>query len=73
MTTDPMTISQHLEQVLWRVCGLLRARVIICMVGLYVLEHQPAIGQWVVALCGLALGVSAVDAMKGVDNGKPTK
>jgi hypothetical protein len=70
---DTMTVKQHIEQIIWRLTGLLRSRVVICMVGLYVLNNKPEIGQWVVSLCGLALGVSAVDALKGIDNGKSSK
>jgi len=62
-------MNKHLEQILWRLAGLFRTRVIVCMVGLAVMNNQPAIGQWVVAICGLALGVSAIDAWKGGGNG----
>lgn len=66
-------MKHHLETVLWRLTGLLRSRVIICMVGLYVMKQQPTIGQWVVEICGLALGVHAIDAWKGIDNGRAIK
>jgi hypothetical protein len=48
-----------------RLSGLLRTRVLLSCLGLYVMYKQPSIGQWVVAIVGLALGVSAVDAWKG--------
>lgn len=53
--------SLHLE----RLSGLLRTRVILSCIGLYVMYKQPSIGQWVVSIVGLALGVSAIDAFKG--------
>ena len=48
-----------------RLSGLLRTRVLMSCVGLYIMYKQPSIGQWVVAIVGLALGVSAIDAWKG--------
>ena len=63
-------MNEHLKEALWRLTGLLRTRVIICMVGLYIMKSQPAVAEWVVAICGLALGVSAIDSIKGVDNGR---
>jgi len=63
-------MKHHLKEILWRMTGLLRSRVIICMIGLKVMSSQPEIGQWVVAICGMAMGVSAVDAFRGRDNGR---
>lgn len=48
----------------FRLAGLLRTRVILSLIGLYVMTQHPEIAQWVVAICGLALGVSAVDAWR---------
>lgn len=53
--------------------GLLRTRVILSAIGLFVIYKQPSIGQWVVALVGMALGVSAIDAVKGRDYGRNTE
>lgn len=47
-----------------RLSGLLRTRVLLSAAGLFVLYSKPEIGQWVVMLVGLALGVSAIDAIK---------
>lgn len=55
--------------VLHRMAGLLRTRVILAGIGLIVLCKNPEVGQWVVALVGMALGVSAIDAIKGNKNG----
>ena len=55
--------------VLHRLAGLLRTRVILSAAGLFIIYKQPAIGQWVVILVGLALGVSAIDAVKGSGDG----
>lgn len=63
-------MNQHLKEVLWRLTGLLRSRVVICMIGLVVMYHRPSIGQWVVTICGMAMGVSAIDALKGRQSGR---
>lgn len=52
-----------------RLAGLLRTRVILSGIGLIVLCKNPGVGQWVVALVGMALGISAIDAIKGKGNG----
>lgn len=58
-------LSKHLHILLHRVSGLLRTRVIISMIGIYVTYSKPEIGQSICILVGLALGVSAIDALKG--------
>ena len=55
----------NLQILLHRLSGLIRTRVIMACLGLYVMYKQPSIGQWVVAIVGLSLGVSAIDAWKG--------
>lgn len=52
-----------------RLAGLLRTRVLLSGFGLFIIYQRPEIGQWVVILVGLALGVSAIDAIKGIKNG----
>lgn len=52
-----------------RLSGLLRTRVLLSAAGLVIIYLKPEISQWVVTLVGLALGVSAIDAMKGSKNG----
>lgn len=54
----------HLSIILHRLSGLIRTRVILSMIGLFVMYKQPAIAQWVMGIIGLALGVSAIDAYK---------
>jgi hypothetical protein len=56
-----------------RVSGLLRTRVILSIIGLIVMCRNPEIAQWVVAIVGLALGVSAIDAVKDGNRNEPTK
>jgi len=58
-------MNEHIKSTLIRLSGLLRTRVIMSCVGLYVLSEQPEAGQWVAIIVGLALGVSAIDAVKG--------
>ncbi len=64
-------MSEHLNKILHHLTGLVRTRVVICGVGLIVMYNKPIISQSVVALCGLAIGVSAVDAWKGDTRGRP--
>ena len=64
-------MNQNLQILLHRMSGLLRTRVIMACLGLYVMYKQPSIGQWVVAIVGLALGVSAIDAWKGQNPRSP--
>lgn len=52
--------SLHLN----RLSGLIRTRVILSCVGLFVMYKQPQVGHDVVAMVGLALGVSAIDAYR---------
>lgn len=47
-----------------RLSGLLRTRVIMACIGLWVMHEQPCISQWVVAVIALSLGVSAVEAWR---------
>ena len=49
-----------------RLSGLLRTRVLLSLIGLWVMSKHPEIAQWVMGLVGLALGVSAIDAIKEV-------
>ncbi len=50
--------------------GLLRTRVLVSTFGMYLIYREPEIGQWVIILVGMALGVSAIDAVKGANNAK---
>ena len=50
---------------LLRLSGLLRTRVVMSCVGLWVMHEQPCISQWIVAVVGLSLGISAIEAWKG--------
>lgn len=61
--------QSQLHILLHRLSGLLRTRVLLSLIGLYAMYKQPLIAQWVVALVGLALGVSAVDAYKNGTRG----
>lgn len=63
-------MNDHLKLLLIRLSGLLRTRVIMACLGLYVLHAQPEAGQWVAVIVGLSLGVSAIDALREVKNGK---
>jgi hypothetical protein len=63
-------MDEHFKIVLHRLSGLLRTRVIMACLGLYVLNAQPTAGQWVAVIVGLSLGVSAIDALREVKNGK---
>jgi len=47
-----------------RLLGLLRTRVIMACIGLFVMHEQPCISEWVVAVIALSLGVSAIEAWK---------
>ena len=63
-------MNEHVKLIFVRLSGLLRTRVIMACLGLYVLHNQPEAGQWVAVIIGLSLGVSAIDAFKEVRNGK---
>lgn len=63
-------MNEHLKLLLTRLSGLFRTRVIMACLGLYVLNSQPSAGQWVAVIVGLSLGVSAIDALKEVKDGK---
>ena len=54
-----------------RISNLLRGRYIIAIVGMVICIIRPDIAQWVVALAGIASGVSAIDAIqsKGTQGG----
>ncbi len=58
-------MNEHIKSCLHRLSGLLRTRVIMACVGLWVLKEAPQAGQWIAVIVGLSLGVSAIDAMKG--------
>lgn len=60
-------MKEHFSAVLWRLTRLLRARVIICMVGLAVMSYHPDSAQWIVAICGLAIGSSLVGDIRKED------
>lgn len=64
-----MKYELHLGVLLHRLSGLIRTRVVLSLIGLYVLNKQPQAGQYIVTLIGMAMGVSAIDAWKG--KGKP--
>lgn len=59
-------MNEHLKIILVRLSNLLRTRIIMSCIGLWVLNNQPASGQWVAIIVGLALGVSAIEAAKEV-------
>lgn len=56
--------EEHIKTALIHLTGLLRTRVIISMVGMMAMCKHPEIAQWIVSICGLALGVSAIDAFR---------
>lgn len=49
-----------------RLSGLLRTRVILSLIGLWVMSKHPEIAPWVMGVIGMALGVSAIDAVKEI-------
>ena len=55
---------EHKTVILHRFSGLLRTRVILCLIGMFVMYKQPLIAQYITGLIGMALGVSAIDAYK---------
>jgi len=57
-------MNEHVKLMLIRLSGLLRTRVIMSCLGLYVLVRSPEAGEWVAVIVGLALGVSAIDAFR---------
>lgn len=57
-----MNLNLHLKVALLRLTGLLRARVILSLIGMYAMYKQPSVAHWIFSITGLALGVSAVDA-----------
>ncbi len=57
-------LKQHKHILIQRLVGLLRTRVLISMLGVYVTYSKPEIGQSVCILVGMALGVSAIDAFR---------
>ena len=54
-------MNKHVEELLIRLSRLLRARVIVCMIGLYSISKQPTAAEWIAVVCGLAIGVSGVE------------
>lgn len=53
-----------------KITGLLRTRVLLSVFGLILIYNKPNIAQWAVAILGMAMGVSAVDAWKGNRDGR---
>lgn len=64
-------VRLYLHKAVFHLTGLLRTRVIICVLGMVLVENRPSAGQWIVSLCGMAVGVSAIDAWKGAEHGRP--
>ena len=58
-------MKPHLSALLHRLSGLVRTRVILSMIGLYAMTKTPEISHDVVVIVGLALGISAIDSIKG--------
>lgn len=58
-----------MKKSLYHLTGLLRTRVIICVLGMILVQNKPSAGQWIVALCGMAVGVSAIDSWKDKRDG----
>jgi len=63
----------HKNKVLFHLSGLFRTRVVLSLIGLYVMYKQPSIAYSVVGIVGLALGVSAVDAARQMRREKDGK
>lgn len=57
-------------KLLHHLSGLVRTRVVLSLFGIWVVYKEPSIGQWVVTLVGMAIGVSAIDAVRGVGRGR---
>ncbi len=66
-------MRQHINKGLYHISGLLRTRVLISLLGMYLVQDHPNSGQWIVSLCGMAIGVSAIDAWKGVSDVRADK
>lgn len=64
-------MKEHLHKSMHHIAGLFRTRVVVCIIGLFFVQKTPSAGQWIVSLCGMAVGVSAIGAWKG-DNGVRT-
>ena len=45
--------------------GLSRSRYVMSLIGMAIVVWKPELSQWIVALVGLAVGVSAIDAFRG--------
>jgi len=56
--------EEHIKLAILRLTGLLRTRVVISMIGMAAMCKHPEIAHWIVSICGLALGVSAIDAFR---------
>ena len=52
-----------------RLSSLLRGRYIMSLIGMGIIVYKPELGQWIVALVGLSVGVSAIDAIKNRGSG----
>lgn len=63
-------MNSIIYKILHHLSSLLRTRVIISFVGLWAASKTPEIAPFVLGICGLALGVSAIDAYRRKD-GKP--
>ena len=57
------------ELISHRLAGLLRTRVIVSTFSVLMVYLKPEIGHYVIILAGFSMGVSAVDAWKGLDSG----
>lgn len=57
-------MNKYFEEILHRIARLLRARVIICIAGLWAVKTTPAVAEWISIICGLALGVSGLEELR---------
>jgi hypothetical protein len=56
-----------------RLLNLLRTRVVMSCLGLVMMAYSPATSQYVVAIVGLALGVSALEVWRGANGDTRTR
>jgi hypothetical protein len=57
-------MNKYIEEILHKIARLLRARVIICIAGLWAVKATPSVAEWISIICGLALGVSGLEELR---------
>lgn len=63
MNPFPSTIWHRIEQCIYK---LMNARHIICFFSIYMITKTPQVAQSIVILTALSLGVSSINALKGM-------